>query len=511
MNWRDISVTLVVLGSIPYSFRQPFIGLLVFSWLAYMRVQDLCWSFARYQRFSYYVALAMFSGFFLFEKKSLFSKDARVGVMLALAGWVTISVFTTNYEVTNRVVYYWLEYLKIISIALITVALIDRPERLKMFVWLVALSLGFFGVKSGLWGILTGGGRQILRGPGGLLEDNNDFSLALTMNLPFLFYLGLSEPDKWIRRGLYGAMFLTCITILLTHSRGGFVAMCATLFIMTWRSRNRVLGIALALVAAIVFLLFAPASVKERLSTLKNVEQDGSAMARLHTWGVALKMVADNPLFGVGFRNFQSAYPDYDPNPLRQKGTNAFFVAHNSYLQLAAESGLPAITMFLVLAAMTFLLLRKVRVMALRRHETNWILNYVRMFEATMVGFYVGATFLNRAHFDFAYHLFAAIVAFGVIAQKEMTSEERYPLRKGTGVARVLANERVFGDKSFGARVHDLGGDDVSLPRFGAVVSPSPRPMETVASKPAFGSFGLPPARGSGIDAERKTPFRNRL
>ena len=54
-----------------------------------------------------------------------------------------------------------------------------RPSRTRSF----ALSLGFYGVKNGLLGVASGGA-TIKRGPGGMLEDNNDFALALVMNVP---------------------------------------------------------------------------------------------------------------------------------------------------------------------------------------------------------------------------------------------------------------------------------------------------------------------------------------
>jgi probable O-glycosylation ligase (exosortase A-associated) len=486
VNWRDILVTAIVLGSVPYALKKPFVGLLVFSWLAYMRVQDLCWSFARTMRFSYYIGIVMFVGFFVFEKKPFYRNDLRINLMLLLAVLITLSTFSTKYEVTDDVVQYWIEYLKIIAIAMITVALVDTPERLRMLVWTIALSLGFFGVKSGLWGILTGGGKQILRGPGGLLQDNNDFSLGLTMNLPFLFYLGLSETDKWVKRGLLGAMALTCVTILLTHSRGGFLAMAVTLGLMTWRSRNRFIGIGLAMVAAVMFLFFAPASVKERISSIKNYEEDSSAQARFHTWGIALKMASANPLLGVGFRNFRAAFPDYDPDPIKTRGGLGYFVAHNSYLQLSAESGFPAILLYLSVVATTLWLLRRVRIKALRRFETGWILNYVRMFEASLIGFLVGAVFLNRAHFDFAYHLISIIVAFGYVAEREMASTTKYPLRAGVGVARVHANKGTFGSRSRPHEEHGLGADEESA-RLGVRAA-------------AKGALAAPPAsRGFGV------------
>ena len=49
---RDLIVSLVVLSAFPATFRRPLVGLLMFSLLAYMRLQDLAWGFARFQRWS---------------------------------------------------------------------------------------------------------------------------------------------------------------------------------------------------------------------------------------------------------------------------------------------------------------------------------------------------------------------------------------------------------------------------------------------------------------------------
>ena len=49
---RDIIVSLLLVSLLPACYRRPFVGLCVFSWLAYMRVQDLTWGFARGIRWS---------------------------------------------------------------------------------------------------------------------------------------------------------------------------------------------------------------------------------------------------------------------------------------------------------------------------------------------------------------------------------------------------------------------------------------------------------------------------
>ena len=73
---RDLILTLVLLALMPACYRKPFVGLAVFSWLAYMRVQDLTWGFARGMRWSYYVAIVTFAGYLVSkERRRWFERD----------------------------------------------------------------------------------------------------------------------------------------------------------------------------------------------------------------------------------------------------------------------------------------------------------------------------------------------------------------------------------------------------------------------------------------------------
>ena len=64
---RDLIVFLSVMCLMPYAFQRPYIGMLLFSWLAYMRPQDLCWGFARSMRLSFFVSIAMLAGWWANE------------------------------------------------------------------------------------------------------------------------------------------------------------------------------------------------------------------------------------------------------------------------------------------------------------------------------------------------------------------------------------------------------------------------------------------------------------
>ena len=411
---RDLIVFLFVMALMPSAFQRPYFGMLLFSWLAYMRPQDLCWGFARTMRLSFFVSTAMLAGWLANEQgRRRFTRwEPRTVLMVVLMVLIAISYSQAQVqdEYTNK---YFFEYVKIIIIALFTVGQCDTKERLRGMFWVIAISLGFFGVKSGLWGVLTGGGRQILRGPGGMLEDNNDFALALVMNVPLLYYLGLNEGKQWVTRATHAAVVLTIFTVLLTHSRGAFLALSFTALWMSWRSGQLFRAMMFLLFLAAMFPFVAPQEILDRLASI-TYKGDSSANARLTAWRTAFEMIKDNPLWGVGMRNFQPRYPEYSVVPLGPDATT--YVAHNSYFQIWAESGTLAFLVYMGVLASVLISLGRTYRACRNRPDLQWAMNYARMMEATTVGFSVGAFFLNRGHFDLWYHWLALVAALNLCA-----------------------------------------------------------------------------------------------
>lgn len=427
---RDLIVFLIFLWGLPYCFTRPFFGLLMFSWLGYMRPQDLCWGPARGQRFSLYVALAMFVGWVLFEHRP-FTRHFPARKWLFLLGlWLTLSLWLNPIFHSSQIDK-WIDILKVFAISLFTVGLVDSKARLDTLLYTIALSLGFFGIKGGLFGLVTGG--RILQGPGGMLKDNNDLSLALNMAMPLLFYLGVMQKRRNLRLLLYAAVVLTAMAVVITKSRGGFLTLAAVLFLFVMKSRKKVVGLSMGAVALVLFLVFLPADVRERLATLKKPTEDGSASGRLHAWGVAWNMTKGNPTFGVGFMAFVYHFRAYDKTPEEEweygKSVGSVRVAHNSYMQLMAESGIPSMAFFLIMIFSTILSLRRLRAQVRSRDGPIWILYYTHMIEVSLVAFLIGATFLNRSHFDLLYHLVAVSACVSRIGMKSLKEETKEPVQ----------------------------------------------------------------------------------
>jgi O-antigen ligase len=113
-------------------------------------------------------------------------------------------------------------------------------------------------------------------------------------------------------------------------------------------------------VAATVFLpllLFSPSSPIQRLMNPTHGDQK-STDNRLTTWAATVKMSLDYPVFGVGMGNFKDVVGRYGAE---EDTTVGEFIAHNSYLQIAGEAGIPCLLAFVLIQVGTIRTARRVQ------------------------------------------------------------------------------------------------------------------------------------------------------
>ena len=84
----------------------------------------------------------------------------------------------------------------------VTMMLVRGREQIATLVWVVILSVGFYGVKGGLFTIVTGGSSRVWGPANSLLEGNNELGVALILVMPFMYFLYQTTVSRWIRRGL---------------------------------------------------------------------------------------------------------------------------------------------------------------------------------------------------------------------------------------------------------------------------------------------------------------------
>ena len=114
---------------------------------------------------------------------------------------------------------------------------------------------------------------------------------------------------------------------------------------MIKKRKRLIIGLVLAVISAI--LIFSP-STNRRLNLVFN--SGFSIRERIYGWESALQMIHDHPLTGIGINTFEHIYPQYQLPQAKESLVHA----HNIFLEIGAEMGLPGLIVFLWLLIKAF-------------------------------------------------------------------------------------------------------------------------------------------------------------
>lgn len=242
---------------------------------------------------------------------------------------------------------------KIFVLYFLGVICIDTEQKLKALAGVIVISaiyLTYWANDRYLSGLVIGR----MAGPvdafgASVYSDENNFAMLFVVALPFLWYLGYAFQNRMIRWGMWLMVPLGWHAIFLTASRGGLVGIAATTLLIAWRSKNKAFGFLLIPALVVAYFWQAGDLMRARADTIGEFRTETSASTRLEAWQTASRMIADHPLTGVGLASFGPAFPDYSGYQPRE--------AHNTFFQIAAESGILAGLSYLLLVASCILAL----------------------------------------------------------------------------------------------------------------------------------------------------------
>jgi len=398
---RDIVLVLIVGGLLPYILMRPQVGIYAWSWLGYMNPHRLTWGFAYSLPFAQAVALATLLSILFSKQPKRIPMTGLTVLWIIFLVWLLITtIFALNPDAS------WVQFEKVMKIQLVTfltMMLIRTKKEVNILIWVIALSLGFYGIKGGVFTLQSLGGARVWGPTGSFIEDNNALAVALLMVLPLFHYLRLQTKQKIIRYMLLGAMLLIVISAIGTQSRGALIAVGTVAFYFWLKSKHKLLtGMTLVVVAAAIFN-FMPQSWHDRMDTIVNYEEDGSAMGRINAWTVAYRLANDS-VVGGGLNFWSQQVSDWYLPGVK------FQAAHSIYFSVLGELGWIGLILFLLILFQAWRTASYLVKQHRDKAESKWVADLASMIRLSLLAYMSGGAFLSLSYFDLPWHLAAILL-----------------------------------------------------------------------------------------------------
>jgi len=399
---RDILVTAIVFGALPFIFKRPWIGIMLWCWLGYMNPHRQTWGFAYDMPFAFICAIVTIVAFVFSKEKKEMVWTRETVLLLMFVGWMFFTTFFSFYPALAWV--QWEKVWKIQLMVFLTALIIKERQHLHWMIWIIALSLGYYGVKGGIFTIVHGGQFRVQGPAGTFFGGNNEMALVLAMLIPLIRYLHLQATQQWVRWGLASAMVLSGVAAIGSQSRGGLLAMAAMGLFLWFKSRHKFVMTLYMVIAVAIIASVMPQAWYDRMNTIKTYQEDDSALGRINAWHTAFNVAKDR-VTGGGYETFR-------PPTFRQYAPDPFMVhdVHSIYFEVMGEHGFIGFGMFILLAVFTWLRANQVIRECKKDPERKWAADLAAMIQVSLVGYGAGGVFLGLAYFDLTYHLMIILI-----------------------------------------------------------------------------------------------------
>jgi len=350
------------------------IGLIVLFFLTYTRFSDIT---VHYHDVPSVAKLYVFIlGVVILIRWAAFKERPegwqRAAVIIGIYGLVLVSSLLYASD-TTLVSESLNDITKDVFIAFIVIVLLNSGARLRGVGWSLLIAGVFMGTISvyqyltgtfgnNYWGFAQASYMQYagtqegyrISGPVG---DPNYYAMVMLVLVPLALERLLDERSRPLRLMALWALMVIALTVVFTYSRGGFVALAAAIFAWFFLYPLRAKYFPILILVGIAFLMLIPQEYLARIVTLKELisapsvgfhTQDLALRGRASETLAGLEMIKQHPILGVGLNNYTVHYLEYAKS-IGLAPTATERAAHNLYIEVAAETGLLGLSVFLVL------------------------------------------------------------------------------------------------------------------------------------------------------------------
>lgn len=268
---------------------------------------------------------------------------------------------------------------------------------------------------------------------GGSTYDPNDLALILVTTLPIAIMLGLSSSSFRWKIICFGGAVFNLIGIIATQSRGGFLGLVALGVFMLFVKLPGISKKKFILILSILAMIFGTylgTEYRERIQTIfeETTSDITAGSGRIAVWKRSLQIARDNPFLGVGPNAYETAYGNYIENDkfaaeLSPEAVGTMWkTAHNSFLLVLTEMGLPGLVIFLAINVKTFRNSQRVKSGLLKYSPKHVLSIQATTLQMALFGFLTCAFFLSQSYNILMYlYLF---LSGAIVRQASLTERE---------------------------------------------------------------------------------------
>lgn len=422
---RDLIFVAMMTVMVPVSLMRPLVGVLLFCWLSFMNPQQLNWGMSNGIPWAMIVGAVTLVGAIASKdiKRVPFNSVTSPVMLFLLCITLTSIVALAPPELVWAK---WQSTAKTFAFLLLIAALINTRLRIHALIWVMVISLGYYGIRGGIFTLMTGGNFRVWGPPNSMIADNNQIAVALLVVLPLMNYLRMYSAHRYVRVGLGAAMGLTLVAVLGSYSRGALVGVAAVALFLWWNGKNKVTSGVIMAAVLVAALSFMPASWTGRMSTIQNYQTDGSAEGRYAMWETSTVLAIARPLTGGGFMGpyRQDIVSYYTP------GTTARAV-HSVYFEVIGEHGFPTFLVWLSITVGGLVCTVRIQRLTRRIPELAWARDLAKMIQVAMIAYLVPGALLSLSYWDYYFTALVVIAATDHVVRQQLRQANPHDLKTG--------------------------------------------------------------------------------
>ena len=342
----------LILGCGIGSIYNPFWGILLYYTFSVLRPQYLWkWALPVDIRWSLIAGIVILLGV-LTNLPNIALKGRLNPVACFMLGYAMLVMMSCLTATDPGLSQYWaIEYGKIFLVALIATIVLNQLWQIKVILAMVVICIGFIAWEVNYSYFMEGRLDIFHYGYGGF--DNNGAALLIVIGLPFTYAFAIIAKKPALKILAIVSAMLMLHAALMSYSRTSIVAMIIGFIWLMLHHKPRYQSIIIILILATTMSIMSGKEIRDRIMSTNDYAHDSSSQERFTSWGAAWQQAWESPLTGKGVRNSSMNIHKY--------GAQLNQTVHNQYLQIAADSGFPALILYITILILAFIKLSQTR------------------------------------------------------------------------------------------------------------------------------------------------------